>query len=87
MIRTGATHPIPPPNRKSFEMLRGGHQDFLKGRYEAKLEFTVNGGGGGGKCGSESKTSSMGGVWIFLQQHIQSSYLYKVLRKKSRDWS
>ena len=87
MNRTGATHPLPPPNRKSFEMLRGEHQDFLKGRYEAKLEFPVNGGwgGGGGEVGLNQKLHQWEGYSYFLQQHIQRSYLHKVLRKKARE--
>ena len=68
-------------------MLKGGHQVFLKGGYEAKLEFPVNWGGGGGgeEGGLNQKLHQWEGHGYFLQQHIQSSYLHKVLIEKARE--
>ena len=59
---------IPSP-RRVIENSEGGrvfNTNNFKGKYGAKLEFPV--GCGGSKV--QTKKPSMGGVWIFLVQHI-----------------
>jgi len=62
-----------PPQGRLMEIPRGrrvSKAQFFKGKYDTKMEFLEGSGGEG----VQAKRPSMGGVWIFLEQHIQYTY-------------